>query len=128
MFIGALGNSHLKISGKKKPSASRLGLTSHCWKHGKFKFFAASNLCVSKLEKDTFLCLEQEINSTRCQYHLFPRLTIDCITSLEISFHFFPYLYSRLVFTFEALGGKVSSSRQKILKAFEFMFFTCRSL
>lgn len=36
-----------------------------------------------------FVCPEQEINSTLYQYDLFPRLSIDCITSLEISFNFF---------------------------------------
>lgn len=79
--------------------------------------------CVQVSWRQKSLCLEQEINHTGCQY-----LTVDCIVSLEISFNFFFFfnLYSRIVFTFEALGGKVSS-RQKILKAFEFMFFPCRS-
>lgn len=74
---------------RKKKSANGLGLSSSYWKREKFQFFVVSNLCASHLETDKSLCLEQEINRTGCQYCLFPRLTIDCITSLEISFHFF---------------------------------------
>lgn len=72
---------------EKKKSVNRLGWTSSCWKHEKFQFFVASNLCASHLETDKSLCLEQEINHTGCQY-----LTVDCIVSLEISFNFFFFL------------------------------------
>lgn len=106
---------------EKKKSVNRLGWTSSCWKHEKFQFFVASNLCASHLETEIFVSRTGDkpywVSVSHCRLH--------CVFGNIIQYFFFN-LYSRIVFTFEALGGK-ASSRQKILKAFEFMFFPCRS-
>lgn len=111
---------------KKKNSVNGLDLASSCWKHAKFQFIAASNLCGGHLEREIFVSRMGDK-----QYLVSVSLVSETNHRLHYMFGntvpFFSYLCSRIVFTFEVLGEKVSN-RQIILKAFEFMFFLCRSL
>lgn len=108
---------------KKKKSVHRLDFTSSCCKVS--ILCSIQLVCKSAGDKKIFVSRAGGKEYWVSVSHV--SKTRHCITSLKISFHLFSYLYSRLVFTFEALRGKVSS-RQKILKAFECMFFPCRSL